>query len=326
MPGIRRLLALLLLATLAIATAALARPRHHHHRRTVHHRRSSKLGVENGRVTCPVLPADNAFNQDVSRLPVDPRSDAYVASIGAAEHLHADFGSNPSYGIPYTVVGAHQPRVPITFTAYGDQSDPGPYPVPANAPVEGGSDHHVLVVQNGTCRLYELYAAQRAGLGWDAGSGAVFDLRSDRLRPDTQTSADAAGLPIFPGLVRYDEARAGHIDHALRFTVASTQKAFLHPATHFASDSTNASRPPMGLRLRLKASYDISGFHGEARVVLEALRRYGMIVADNGSNWFISGASDRRFRDGDLDQLKSVPGGRLRGGRHRAGATPRLSA
>jgi len=244
MPGIRRLLALLLLATLAIATEALARPSHHHHRRTVHHRRSSKLGVENGRVTCPVLPADNAFNQDVSRLPVDPRSDAYVASIGAAEHLHADFGSNPSYGIPYTVVGAHQPRVPITFTAYGDQSDPGPYPVPANAPVEGGSDHHVLVVQNGTCRLYELYAAQRAGLGWNAGSGAVFDLRSDRLRPDTQTSADAAGLPISPGSsATTRRAPATSTTPCASRSPARRRRSCIRPRTSPRTPPTPAGRP-----------------------------------------------------------------------------------
>ena len=192
----------------------------------------------------PRPPRRHAFNQDVSRLPVDPRSDAYVASIGAAEHLHADFGSNPSYGIPYTVVGAHQPRVPITFTAYGDQSDPGPYPVPANAPVEGGSDHHVLVVQNGTCRLYELYAAQRAGLGWDAGSGAVFDLRSDRLRPDTQTSADAAGLPISPGSsATTRRAPATSTTPCASRSPARRRRSCIRPRTSPRTPPTPAGRP-----------------------------------------------------------------------------------
>jgi hypothetical protein len=272
---------------------------------------SGALGQTNGRVTCRVLPPDNAINQDISHAPVDPNSAAYVASIGASGHLHPDFGSPAQYGIPYTVVGPAQPLVPIRFTAYGDQSDPGPYPVPANAPVEGAGqpgDQHVLVVQNGTCKLYELYSAQRTAGGWDAGSGAVFNLSSDALRPDGWTSADAAGLPMFPLLVRYDEVAAGAIDHALRFTVAHTQRGYIHPATHFASSSGDPSLPPMGLRLRLKASYDLSGFSGPALVILTALKRYGMIVADNGSNWFLSGTSDPRWSDSQLDQLKSVPG------------------
>jgi hypothetical protein len=261
-----------------------------------------------GKLGCPVFPADNAWNENVSKLPVDPRSAAYVASIGAAIDLHADFGSEPAYGIPYTVVGAAQPLVPIHFTAYGDQSDPGPYPIPADAPVEQGSDRHVIVVQNGTCKLFELYDAQPDGAGWDAASGAVFDLRSDRLRPDGWTSADAAGLPIFAGLVRYDEVASGRIDHALRFTVPRTQAGFIHPATHAASSSTDPDLPPMGLRLRLKASFPLGSFHGQALVILRALKTYGMIVADNGSSWYISGASDPRFDDDDLDQLKAVPG------------------
>ena len=261
-----------------------------------------------GSLGCSVFPPDNPWNLDISNAPVDPNSDAYIASIGASGHLHPDTGSNPDYGIPYVVVGPSQPRVPINFTAYGDQSDPGPYPVPLDAPVEAGSDHHVIVVQRGACKLYELFNARRAGAGWDADSGAVFDLSSNALRPDGWTSADAAGLPIFAGLIRYDEVQAGQIDHALRFTVARTQRGFIHPATHFASSSSDPSLPPMGLRLRMKASYDVSGFTGAARVILEALRRYGMIVADNGSNWYITGASDPRWNDADLDQLKSVPG------------------
>jgi hypothetical protein len=256
-----------------------------------------------------MFPADNAWNEDVSALPVDPQSATYIAAIDASGRtfLHPDFGSNPDYGIPYVVVPPTQPKVPITFTAYGDESDPGPYPVPPDAPVEASSDHHVLVLQSGACVLYELYDARSNGSGWDAASGAVFDLHSNRLRPDTWTSADAAGLPILPGLVRYDEVQAGAIRHALRFTVWRTQRGFIHPATHQAGvDDT--TYPPMGLRLRLKAGYDISGFTGESRVVLEALRRYGMIVADNGSSWFITGATDTRWDDDDLDQLKRVPG------------------
>jgi len=261
--------------------------------------------------SCPILPADNPLNQDISRAPVDPRSASYVASIGASLHLHADFGSNPSYGIPFAVVGARQPRVPIRFTEFGEQSDPGPYPVPANAPVEGAGeegDRHVLVLQRGACVLYELYHARRHGRGWEAGSGATFKLRSNALRPAGWTSADAAGLPIFPLLARYGEVHAGRIDHALRVTVARTQRGYIHPATHFASSSGDPALPPMGLRLRLRASFSLAPYHGQALVLLRALRRYGLIVADNGSSWFITGAPDRRWNDEDLDQLKTVPG------------------
>jgi len=262
-------------------------------------------------ITCPVLPANDPINQDVSHAAVDPNSARYIASIGAAGFLHPDFGTDPSYGIPYTVVGPHQPRVPIHFTAYGDQSDPGPYPVPPNAPVEGdgqAGDQHVLVVQNGTCKLFELYDAQRVGSGWDAGSGAVFNLRSTKLRPDGWTSADAAGLPILPLLVRYSDIQRGVIDHALRFTVDETQAGYIHPATHFASNDTDPALPPMGLRLRLKASYGLSRFNGAARIILVALKRYGMIVADNGSSWYLTGAPDPRWNDDNLNELKTVPG------------------
>jgi hypothetical protein len=260
---------------------------------------------------CPIFPASNPLNQDISHAPVDPNSAKYIESIGAQIHLHADFGTPPSYGIPYTVVGPHQRKVPIHFTEYGGESDPGPYPVPPGAPVEGAGetgDRHVLVLQEGTCKLYELYAAQRSGFGWEAGSGAVFNLRSNALRPEGWTSADAAGLPIFPLLVRYPEVRAGRINHALRVTVQRTQRGYIHPATHFASDSSDPDLPPMGLRLRLKADFGLAGYHGEALVVLRALKRYGLIVADNGSSWYITGAPDPRFRDEDLDQLKRVPG------------------
>ena len=245
-------------------------------------------------------------------MPVDANSAAYLASMNASTtFLHPDFGSNPAYGIPYTSVGAGQPPVPMTFD-YASESDPGPYPIPSNAPIEGGpgatGDRHVLVVDSSTCKLYELYAAQYVGPGWHAGSGAVFDLNSNALRPDYWTSADAAGLPILPGLVRYDEAaQNGEIDHALRFTVRRTQRAFIHPATHYASSSSDPTLPPMGLRVRLKASFDVSTFTGASRAVLTALKRYGMLVADNGSDWFISGATDGRWNDTDLNQLKRVP-------------------
>jgi hypothetical protein len=261
--------------------------------------------------SCTVFPSDNPWNRDVSTLPVDPNSANYLAAIaalGGNQFLHADFGGGGAYGIPYITVPGTQPLVPIDFTAYGDESDPGPYPVPLNAPIEQGSDRHVLAVDRDHCKLYEMYDAQPAGDHWNADSGAVFDLRSDALRPDYWTSADAAGLPIFAGLVRYDEVAAGHINHALRFTVSRTQRGFIHPATHFASSSTDPNLPPMGLRLRLKASFDVTRYTGQARVVLDALKKYGMFVADNGSNWFITGASDSRWNDDDLNQLKSVPG------------------
>jgi hypothetical protein len=259
---------------------------------------------------CPVFPADNAWNRDISGAPVDPQSDAYVAAISRAgdRFLHADFGGGGQYGIPYKVVSQRQRKVPIHFDAYGDESNKGPYPIPLRAPVEKGSDRHVLVLQRGSCKLYELYAAHRSRRGWVAGSGAVFDLRSNALRPDGWTSADAAGLPILPGLARYDEVAAGAIRHALRFTVQQTQRGYIHPATHIASDSDDPDLPPMGLRLRLKASFDLSGFHGEARVILDALKRYGMMVADNGTSWYITGGSDPRWNDDDLNQLKTVPG------------------
>jgi hypothetical protein len=262
---------------------------------------------------CSVFPANNPWNRDISNDPVDSNSDHYIASINQnATHLHADFGSYMGYGIPYTVVSGMQPRVPIAFNpdGFGDESDPGPYPIPLNAPIEAGSDRHVLVLNSGNCVLYELYNASKdnSGNGWHADSGAVFTLTSNALRPEGWTSADAAGLPILPGLVRYDEVASGAIKHAVRFTVKYSQKAYIHPATHYASSNTNPDLPPMGLRLRLKASYPISGFTGQARVILAALKKYGMIVADNGSSWYITGATDPRWDDDDLDQLKSVPG------------------
>jgi hypothetical protein len=263
---------------------------------------------------CPVFPADNAWNQKVTSLPVRAGSATYVANIttGTKTNLHPDFGGGGAYGIPIMVVPATQPKVPVAYTAYGDESDPGPFPIPANAPVEGGSasdgDRHVIVVQQGTCHLYELGRAFWRGDHWDADVGVNWDLRSNARRPLGWTSADAAGLPILAGLVRYDEVAAGHVDHAIRFTVPSTQKGYVFPATHYASSSTNAALPPMGLRLRLKASFSLSGYHGQALVILKALKAYGMIVADNGSSWYLTGAADPRWDDTDLGQLKSVPG------------------
>lgn len=261
---------------------------------------------------CQILPADNPLNQDISGAPVDPNSDRYIASIGAAAHLFADFGFTPTYGMPYVVVGPHQHKVPIKFTEWGKESNPGPYPVPPDPPVEkaeeAGGDKHVLVLQEGSCKLYELYKAHRHGLVWDAGSGAVFNLHSNALRPEGWTSADAAGLPIFPLLTRYQEVAEGEITHALRVTVGQTQRGYIHPATHSASDSSDASLPPMGLRLRLKASFSLAGFHGQALVILRALKRYGLIVADNGSPWFLSGAPSPNWNKRDLAQLEQVPG------------------
>jgi hypothetical protein len=260
-----------------------------------------------------MFPADNAWNQDVSQLPLHPRSAAMIAQIQAdgLDNLHPDFGENPNYGIPYVVVPASQPLVPITYTAYGDESDPGPFPIPLDAPVEGGGaggDRHVLVLRQGTCDLFELFVGIRSGSGWNAASGARFDLTSNALRPDGWTSADAAGLPILPGLVRYDEVAAGVIRHAIRVTFSETQRGYIAPATHFASDSTDPDRPPMGLRLRLKASYDVSQLTGQARVIAVAMQQYGLMVADNGSNWFFQGAPSPGWDDDDLNQLKDIPG------------------
>ena len=256
---------------------------------------------------CPLFPASNPWRQDISHTPVRRYSAAWVRSVGLRVDLHADFGENQHYGIPFQTVPATQRKVPIRFTAYGDQSDPGPYPVPLDARVEAGGDRHVLVA-SANCHLYELYGAYRTTRGWRAKSGAVFDLRSNALRPAGWTSADAAGLPILPGLVRASEVRAGHIDHALRFTVSTTQRGYIHPATHQAGSTNSHLVPPMGARFRLKASYPLRRFHGQALVILRCLKKYGMFVADNGSDWFISGAPSRYWNDDDLNQLKTVPG------------------
>lgn len=272
------------------------------------------------------FPADNPWNADISTVPVDPASDALIASIGLARGLHPDFGAGlwegAPIGIPYVVVGASQPKVAVTFVDYPRESDPGPYPVPPDAPIEGqpagggafGGDRHVLVVDKDANRLYELYnAAPQSGGAWQAGNGAVFHLDSNAVRPTAQpgwTSADAAGLPIFPGLVRYDEASSGAIRHALRFTVSRTRQAYVPPATHWASSRADASLPPMGMRVRLKASFVIpASFSTESRAILQALKTHGMFVADNGSNWYLSGAPDERWNNGQLlTELGSVKG------------------
>jgi hypothetical protein len=260
---------------------------------------------------CPVFPASNFWNQRVDRLPVTRDSDRIVDSIGRDGTLHPDFGSGlwqgRPIGIPITVVRGSQPKSRVRFQ-YASESDRGPYPIPRGVRIEGGSDRHALIVDRDACRLYELFALRREGAGWTAGSGAIWSLRSNRLRPAGWTSADAAGLPILPGLARYDEVARGRIDHALRFTVERTRRAYVWPARHFASDSGDPSLPPMGARLRLKASFDTSGFPRQARIVLGALKRYGMVVADNGSDWFVSGAPDPRWSNEQLRALKRVPG------------------
>jgi hypothetical protein len=262
------------------------------------------------------FPAQNLWNQNIAAAPLDPNSDAIINFIGETTPLHPDFGSGlyagQSIGIPYIVVSG-SPLVKINFTAYGGESDPGPMPVPANAPIEGypkpgNGDRHVLVLDRDNCWLYELYNSHLQKTGnWSAGSAAVWDLLNDEQRPYTWTSADAAGLPIFPGLARYDEYAAGAIHHALRFTVQHSQAAFTPPASHWAANSTNSLAAPMGMRLRLKASYDISGFPAQSKVILTALQQYGMIMADNGSSMYISGAPDNRWDNDDLGALKQVP-------------------
>ncbi len=265
---------------------------------------------------CAVFPADNIWNAPVDGLPVDSHSDEYVATIGADDYVHADFGSGTwdggPIGIPYVDVPGTQPKVTVTFD-YDDESDPGPYPIPPDAPVEGGpdsdGDRHVLVLDRDGCVLYELfYAWPQPDGSWHAGSGAIFDLSSNALRPAGWTSADAAGLPILPGLVRYDEVAEGEIRHALRFTAPQTRRAYVWPARHYASSLTGAQYPPMGQRFRLRADFDISGFSEEVQVILQALKRYGMILADNGSAWFISGVPDERWDNDALHELHQVRG------------------
>ena len=257
-----------------------------------------------------VFPSDNPWNADISAQPVDPSSATLIASCGL-RNLHPDFGS--VYGIPYVLAGSGTPKRPLTFD-YADESDPGPYPIPDGAPIEGGAsstgDRHVLVVDTVAWKLYELFDAHplNGGASWSAGAGAVFDLASNALRPMYWTSADAAGLPIFPGLVRYDEAvTKGAIDHAVRFTCPRTRKGFISPARHYASSDTSSALPPMGMRVRLGASFDVSTYPAEVQVILRAMKKYGMILADNGSGWYVTGAPDPRWDDDRLGALKQVP-------------------
>lgn len=265
---------------------------------------------------CQIFPANNPWNQRVDTLPVASDSAQIIASIGVSTGLHPDFGSGlyngQPIGIPFDVVSKATPRYRVTFD-YADESDRGPYPIPKTVHIEGGrastGDRHALLLDKDACKLYELYALYPRGSGWKAGSGAIWSLKSNALRPAGWTSADAAGLPIFPGLARFDEVARGVIDHALRFTVQRTRQAYVYPARHYASSLTDPSLPPMGLRVRLKASVDISSFPRQARIVLQALKTYGMIVADNGSNWYISGAPNPGWSNDALHTLGRITGG-----------------
>ena len=268
---------------------------------------------------CPLLPADNIWNRRVDGLATDPNSDNYVNTIGRDRTIHPDFGSGEwppgsgaPIGIPWAIIAGSQPGVDVSFQ-YDDESDPGPYPIPINPPIEGGAngsgDRHILLVDRDNCVLYELFAAYpQADGSWTAGSGAIFDLRSNGLRPDGWTSADAAGLPLLPGLVRYEEVLAGDIRHALRFTAPQTRRGYVWPARHFASTLTGGQYPPMGQRFRLKKGFDESGFAPEVQVILRALKTYGLILADNGSAWYLSGAPDERWDNDVLRELKQLTG------------------
>jgi hypothetical protein len=263
-----------------------------------------------GAPKCPLFPASNVWNKRVDKLPLAVNSQAIIRSIGLDVGLHPDFGTvweGQPNGIPYTIASKKTKRYRVSFD-YASESDRGPYPIPAGVKIEAGSDHHALIVERDRCRLYELYALRKKSGRWSAGSGAIWNLRSNKLRPSGWTSADAAGLPMLPGLARYDEVARGHINHALRFTVENTRRAFIYPARHFASDQTDPNLPPMGLRVRLRAGFDTSGYPRQVRIILTALRRYGMIVADNGANWYISGAPDRRWNDEALHSIGSVTG------------------
>ena len=254
---------------------------------------------------CAPIPADSVWHADVSRLPVHPRSAQWLSHMSPTRQLHPDFGG-ATYGIPITVVDGTHAKVPVSFE-YADESDPGPYPLGSDTRVEEGSDRHTVVVDRDTCRLYETWATARSGSAWSAGSGAIWDLRSNALRPRGWTSADAAGLPILPGLLRYDEVAAGVVDHAVRFTTNVTDRSFVWPARHQAGSVSDPSYPPMGARFRLKASYDVSRHSAAGQVVLRGFARYGLLLADNGSPWFFQGATDTRWADALLDDLKTVP-------------------
>jgi len=265
-----------------------------------------------------IFPPTNPWNQDISKLPVHPQSSVWIRSIGLDKHLHPDFGTvwqGSPIGIPFVIVPPNYPKRNVPFE-YADESDPGSYPLPPNPPIEGGADapydhdRHVIMIDPQRKLLYELFQVIPDPVaGWRAGSGAIFDLSSNKVRPYGWTSADAAGLPIFPGLVRFDEVAEGEIRHALRFTVARTQRACIFPARHFASRSSDPNLPPLGLRVRLRADYDLSAFPPKVQIILRALKKYGMLLADNGSNWFVSGAPDSRWDDSELATMKQIKGG-----------------
>jgi hypothetical protein len=264
---------------------------------------------------CDVFPADNAWNTDITSYARHPSSDAFIAAIEAARgtpgEAHLYFGAaagGDKTGMPYIVVPPNQPLVNVTYDAFGAESDPGPFPIPLDAPVETNGDRHVLALQSGTCKVFEMYNARPTANGWVANSGVVWNLSSNALRPDRTTSADAAGLSIFAGVAKYEEVAAGAINHALRVSVRVSQSGFIHPATHFSGNSTNPNAPPMGLRLRLRADFDRSSFTGQARVIVDALAKYGAIVADNGFNWILYGGPDPGWDYDDLTQLYGVPG------------------
>jgi len=270
-----------------------------------------------GAPNCPVTPSDSYWHANVTSLPVSSSSSTFIATEGASSSLHADFGSGlwdgGPIGIPYVVVPGTQAKVKVTFST-ASESDPGPYPIPANAPVEGGSastgDRHVIVVDSDHCQLYEMWNAklQKDGVSWKAGSGATWSLTSDAMRPAGWTSADAAGLPILPGLVRYEEVAAGHVDHAIRITVPTTRTSYIWPARHQAGSTSSTSAPPMGTWLRLKSTINPSSYPASVRPIIVALQTYGAIVADNGSAWYISGAPDSRWSNDDLHALGSITG------------------
>jgi hypothetical protein len=262
-----------------------------------------------GAPSCPVFPSTNVWNKPVNALSVRSDSTRLMSSIGMDAYLHPDFSSidGGNYGIPYNVVGSGVKKKTVRFT-WPDESDKGPYPIPRRPKIEGGSDRHILIVDRDACYLYELYAARKTSTGWRAGSGAIWNMNSNALRPAGWTSADAAGLPILPGLARYDEVAAGEIRHALRFTAEVTRRAYIYPARHYASDYTDTALPPMGLRIRLKASVDISRFGPQARVILRALQTYGMILADNGTSLYVTGAPSAGWDDDDLHALQQIHG------------------
>jgi len=294
----RRRLAYVLLLAVSLIGPPVAAP--------VRSTAARRAATAPGAPACPLFPATNVWNMNISKLPVASDSAVLLQSIGLTTGLHPDFGSDPTNGIPYNIVSGTQAKVTVAFDD-ADESDPVSYPIPVSPTIEAGSDRHMLIVDKDACVLYELFDARPMSSGWQAGSGAIWRLTSNALRPDGWTSADAAGLPILPGLARYDEVAAGVIAHALRFTAAHTHNSHIYPARHDAG-VTNAAYPPMGVRVRLKAAVDISGFSPQARVILAALKTYGMILADNGSNWYISGAPDPRWNDDDLHHLNQMTG------------------